>query len=349
MNLKFHILIIASLLLFGCTKSEVTDTADGTTPIGFETYIGRDAQTKASVTTATTLQSSEGIGLYGIYTGASSWTGVEAANLLVNENLYYQSGWKYNKTAYWTNDKDFYTFLAYAPYDNPNTTGPIVASQPSGKAPQLVYTVPQDLSKQVDLIYSNNIKNKTQKDCTANGVTAVPLQFSHALSRLTVKANAVMYDEKGAVVTTPAEGQEYDHTYTITGITISGKFNTVGTFNLNDGTWNINTTADASYDITSTARTLNADLYDFSAGNNYLTMIPVEFTAESPAVIEVTYTISFADVTSDPITKSVEVAADFVQGNAYSINLTFQRENNNTISFVVESIDGWGDGGTVNS
>lgn len=342
MNVKFHILIIASLLLFGCTKSEVTGTADGTTPIGFETYIGRDAQTKAASYGKDNLPAS--VGVYGFYSGAKTWAATDNPNLWANLLLTNNSGtWSYdqNQVRYWVNSQDNYTFLSYAPYATGATGNGLVAS--TGANPTLTYTVPEALSNQIDLLYSNTNKN-IHKPTTGTSVT---LDHKHALSRLTVKANAVMYDKKGAVVTTPAEGQEYDHTYTITGITISGKFNTVGTLNLNDGTWNINSTADASYDITGTARTLNADLYDFSAGDNYLTMIPVEFTAESPAVIEVTYKISFAGVESDPITKSVEVATDFVQGNAYSINLTFQRENNNTISFVVESIDGWGDGGTV--
>jgi hypothetical protein len=50
-----------------CTKSDIVDTKFGNDVIGFESYVGRDAQTKASVETATTLQAT-GFGVYGFYT-----------------------------------------------------------------------------------------------------------------------------------------------------------------------------------------------------------------------------------------------------------------------------------------
>ena len=96
MNVKFHILIIASLLLFGCTKSEVTGTADGTTPIGFETYIGRDAQTKAASYGKDNLPAS--VGVYGFYSGAKTWAATENPNLWANLQLTNNSGtWSYDQ------------------------------------------------------------------------------------------------------------------------------------------------------------------------------------------------------------------------------------------------------------
>lgn len=339
----------------GCSKSEIHDSSYGSQEIGFETYVGREAQSKAPSYGSESLPSA--VGVYGFYSGAGTWDETDSPNLWTNLQLTSGSGtWTYNQNQkrYWTNDKDNYTFLAYAPYatGTGETDNGLVAS--TGADPTVTYTVPADLPRQVDLLYSNNNLNTTKAKCTsgtgANAKTEVTLNMQHALSRLSIKANAVMYDKTGAEVTTPVENQVYDHIFTITGISIKGKFITNGSLRLSDGSWSLtNPTAETTYDLTGTvSQALDADLHDFSADNNYLTIIPVEFTTTNPAVLEVTYTISFAGVTSDPINKSVDITADFEQGKAYSINLTFQRENNNPISFVVEQVESWTDGSTIN-
>ena len=352
--------ILAVATVASCTKSEIIDTNSGNEQIGFHTYLGRDAQTKATEATATTIQAPKGggIGMYGFYTGGNSYVGTEEAKLLTNENLYYDGGWKYESTRYWTNNSDKYTFLAYAPYGKSY----VVASQASGSAPVVEYTVPSVLTNQVDLIYSNNNKNVTKtslKNSNGESVTSVPFQFQHALARLSVNAKAKMYDKTtGAEVTTPAANQEYDYLFTITNISITGEFNDKGVLNLSTGAWdskqaldktvNGATTKNTTYDLTGAVSTqLNGSLKDFTKGN-YLMMIPTTFSSTKTAALTIKYKITYAGATSSEIEKTVYVSTDFLKGNAYAINLTLSRDESNAISFDVDTVSGWTDGGSQN-
>ena len=170
----------------------------------------------------------------------------------------------------------------------------------------------------------------------ANG-DAVNLKFHHALTRLSVKAKAF---------------EAYtDFTFNVTNISITGAFNTSGTFDLYNGAWISKTpTANKSYDLTGAVnQSLTTSEYDFSAGN-YLMMIPTDFSTNK-ATLNVTYTITYKGATSTPITKPVEVSKNFLQGNAYSIVLTLQRDETNAIKFTVdvdEPVTGWTDSGNVN-
>ena len=335
---------IALAAAVSCSKSEVVDTKFANEAIGFENYLGRDAQTKADVASVTSLAADGGIGIYGYYTGdpANEWVENSEANLLQNEHLYWGSidgeteGWIYDKTAYWTNDTDEYTFFAYAPY------GKATASQPEGGNPQIEYTLPQTLANQVDLVYSNNNKNITKRE-------SVALTFSHALARLSVTANAVEY----------ADGL----TFTVTDIAISGPFNTKGTFDLAKGEWlSKGTPSEVSYDLTTTTgQLLTEDPYKFSeVEKNYMMMIPTAFSVKKETVdgkevynydkaakLTVTYTMTYKGATSKPVTKDVYITTPFEQGNAYVIKLTLQRDEANAIKFSVTSIPGWGTDQTV--
>ena len=300
---------IALAAAVSCSKSEVVDTKFGNEAIGFENYLGRDAQTKADVASVTSLAADGGIGIYGYYTGdpANEWVDKSNANLLQNEHLTSTDNgvtWSYTNTAYWTNDTDEYTFFAYAPY------GKATASQPEGGNPQIEYTLPQTLANQVDLVYSNNNKNITKRE-------SVALTFSHALARLSVTANAVEY----------ADGL----TFTVTDIAISGPFNTKGTFDLAEGEWlSMNTPSEISYDLTTT---------DFSAEKE---TVDGKEVYKNAAKLTVTYTMTYKGATSKPVTKDVYITTPFEQGNAYVIKLTLQRDEANAIKFSVTSIPGWG-------
>lgn len=344
-NIFISILALAAAV--SCTKSDIVGSMS-TSEIGFETYLGRDAQTKATVATAESLRKpkGQGIGIYGFYTGAGSWTETTAANILINENLYYEGGWNYDKTAYWVNNKDKYSFLAYAPYGNSAVT----AKQEAGKAPQVEYNVPDVLGSQVDLVYSNTRADANGANGHVNMVRpsngTVSLNFQHALARISVKANAVMYDKTTLKeVTTPAENQEYDNIYIVKNVSISGSFNTVGTLNLALGSWYA-TRNNAVYNLTGDVnKALDGNLHDFSS-NNHLMIIPTDFTS-TPATLSVTYAVSIRGLESDPVTKTLKLNTNFEKGEAYSINLKFQREYNNTISFSVSTTSNWEENTTV--
>lgn len=356
--------IAAAAALTACSKSEVIDSKYGNDTIGFQHYVGRDAQTKATVADETTLQQ-KSIGLYGFYTGNKTWTStteekdMPKANLWGNEKLYWgkttenTDAWVYATTKYWTNSVDNYTFLAYAPYvtSTPeNTTATMTLgdgqlSVPVGtetQNPNLSYKVPGALADQIDVLYANadDIKNCHKPD---NGGD-INLVFKHALARLTVKAS---------------DTQDDDFTFHVKSITLAGNFVTESTFNLYNGGWAATKgTAPTTYTIyTNTAAAdpaVNAlpevvtttegttgtatdyayySVHDntYTAVNededapNYLMMIPTDFS-ETPATLTVAYTTYYMGMESKVITKEFKVNNTFVHGKAYSINLGFAIE-----------------------
>ena len=351
---------IALAAAVSCSKSEVVDTKFESEAIGFDTYLGRDAQTKATETTAANLAE---FGVYGFYTAAVDYASGTTANLMNNVKVTKSgSAWTYSPARYWTNDTDKYTFFAYAPSS---------VGKPDG-APEISYNVPSVLADQKDVIYSVNNRNVTKTSCKQTDGTYVPFEFKHALSRIAVKANAKMYDKAtGLEVTgTPSAGQEYDHTFTIKNISLSGKFCTTGTMDLStpytkDADGNItgggpvwaSTPSAVTYDLTGdVSQPLTKDPYKFSEiANNYLMVIPTTFSADKDAegnytkaaALTIKYTVTYAGATSDVITKTVYITTGFEQGKAYVIDLTLQRNDDNAIIFNVRDVDVWGDDQTV--
>lgn len=331
--------IAAAAALTACSKSEVIDSKYGNDMIGFETYLGRDAQTKAGEATVATVKTN-GFGVFGFYTGTEDYAATTPANLMNDVPVTYSSdkGWTYSPVKYWTNDKDKYTFLAYSPVS-------LIATQGENVAPTFNYTVPGALADQIDVLYSNDNENVVKSD-------VVNFTFHHALSRITVKANAEMYDKDGNIVTeAPADG--YDNTFTITSLVLNGSFNTTGTFNLYTGRWTP-TEGTASYTFFTGAQDLTGEAYDFAGAEkkNYLMALPTDFSAKTgegeeatftkTATLTVKYKVTYAGSTSNENEASVKINTNFEQGKAYSINIKLMRDPDNAIKFDVVAVDGWG-------
>ena len=324
-----------------CTKSDIVDTKFNEA-IGFETYVGRDAMTKVAPATETSVQGT-GFGVYGFYTGTDTYTqGTTKTNLWANDEVSYSAGeWVPATPKYWTNESDQYTFLAYAPYADSETSNGIseMPTELGQVNPSIKFTVNQTLADQVDLLYSNNLTNTTKTKGTA-------LLFKHALSRITVKASEANAD--------------YD--YTVTAISLAGKFNTTDVLTLADGVWATNgaaATATEIYSITTTSvnvpdtRTAGTVAHDFAGTDksNYLMVIPTNLTGDNASVLSVTYTTTFDGHTSNPMTKTLPIAINFQEGKAYSINLVFEPNTTDLIKFTV-TVDAWraeGEGAADNS
>lgn len=336
--------IAAAAALTACSKSEVIDSKYGNDMIGFENYLGRDAQTKAGITTTDNLAS---LGLFGYYTGAETWENGEfVANLWDGVELTKTNNWVPATPKYWTNDTDKYTFLAYAPYSD------AAIEVTTGRTPAVEYTVNPELSKQIDLLYANAEDHVNMVKPENNTVT---LKFNHALSRLTVKASAT------------GEAFKFD----VKEVFIEGKFNTTDVLTLATGTWGKQgavATADAKYTfhtketgkdadnnpiysayketnaLTSTpvdysGTTYNAEGAVEAYGNNYLMMIPTNFSGEGNAAkLTVKYTTYYMDKESNVNTATFDVPTDFVQGKAYVINLVFTKDLD-VIKFAVDVAD----------
>ena len=348
-----------------CTKSDIVDTKFNE-QIGFQTYLGRTAVTKAGVVDNDNFTQ---FGVYGYYTVDQYQNNTDVANLMANVSVS-KSGtaWTYSPLKYWTNATDMYTFLAYAPYvDATNgvatygegaTAGSLTVPT-SGASTVITYKVAGDIANQKDLLYADKVENITKNtattevegaDGTKTSVTKVPFTFKHALSRLTVKAKAEMYDKAtGNVVSSHTDGQEYDFTFTITNIKIAGKFNTQLGFDLYTGKWADSTPANnavTTYNLFTGSKALTQDLYDFSGktttveGDKYLMVIPTNLGTET-ATLTVDYTVSYANATSTNQAVVNVATTDFVAGKAYAIELTFQRDADNAIVFDVVNVVSW--------
>ena len=328
-----------------CTKSDIVDTKFDE-QIGFDAYLGRDAQTKATVAT-----SFEEAGIYGFYTGAKMWAadGVAnpAANLWANgaDEVLTFAG-TVTPTRYWTNENDYYSFISYAPKQHENITPALDASSSN---PTVTYKLSTDFSKQVDLLSARAINQKKQDKVT--------MQFTHALSRITVTA---------------AEAQA-DYDYNIYALKLEADFPTTGSLNLKDDAWT-STAAESlvSYEFKAAEYSTGekpvlinpqpvadtregAKAYDFAYATtvdetvdgttvekpaNYLMAIPTPVAAgETPNVtnvkLTVVYTTSYKGNESTPMTKEYSFTQTFVKGYAYGIALTFAPNDDNAISFDV--------------
>lgn len=134
----FGFIAMAALTISSCSNDEYVSNVRFDSPIEFGTYLGRDAQTRASVITVNEL-ATQGFGVFAYYTDESSYVnastpesgtkgedGYVAAKIASPCNYMYnqfvsKSGdaWTYSPVKYWPNDpNDKLTFFAYAPYDD---------------------------------------------------------------------------------------------------------------------------------------------------------------------------------------------------------------------------------------
>lgn len=322
--------IAAAAALTACSKSEVIDSKYGNDMIGFENYLGRDAQTKAPIAS-----SIETAGIYGFYTAGEKWDPSSTANLWANNTL--SADGKVDVEKYWTNDEDYYTFLAYAPKDQTNLT--IVDNQTSD--PKVNYTVDNTITNQIDVLYAG------AKDVQKKNITdKVDMTFKHALSRLTVNAKT-------------ADEQAFD--FIVKKITLNGGFIESDVLTLNEGVWAKGGTPVApttpgteATDDTPATLPVYATTYTFyddenneailttsnteyakrkvvdgetttEVADNYLMMIPVNFTNQA-AYLTVEYTTVYEKTESTINTATFPVNTNFEKGKAYAINLTFTKD-----------------------
>ena len=332
MKKSIFLSVLALAAVVSCQKSEIVDTKYGNDAIGFETYTGRDAQTKATLLYGAT-KHLEAIGVYGFYLGtADGWTKSSVANLWVNESFAPNTDgiWATTNKKYWTNGTDKYTFFAYAPYATAGTlalgsgtgAGSLVAPVVTETLtqivdPKLTYTVPTVLANQIDLIYSNNL-NPTWKD-----QNNTKLEFQHALSRISVWA----------------KDNHDDFSYTITAISLKGNFIGSNNLNLATGNWDSASTSEITYPFVVNAGSVATEAAASVTTDDYLMIIPVLVT---DAVLSVTYNTTYEGIPSASITKEVKLSQNFAKGKAYAIKLEFAPNENDEIKFNV-SVTEWVD------
>ena len=197
--MKKNLLFAAALLLTLASCSSDNDLSitpptplnqQEQVPVTFGTYIGRTANTRAGyagVITDTELKDgkngtkTKGFGVFAYYTKASDYSSSATPNFMYNQQVYYDTNWKYEPLKYWPNETangtvdqngasstggaDKISFFAYAPYVSPNVaTGEFSPAETSGITkltanttggdPKVYYTIASDAAKTVDLLWA---------------------------------------------------------------------------------------------------------------------------------------------------------------------------------------------------
>lgn len=341
MDKKFvmGIAAMAALTLVSCSSDDLDSLSDNSSKneaISFDGYLGRSAVavngTRSSVETKETLKT-DGFGVFGKYNTAAGQN--FGSDLFDNVKVYSSSTadpviWKYDNTKYWP-AQGHIDFLAYAPYvKNPNFNGSSID-----------FTVENKVADQKDLLYA---KADGQTMTYNSGDNKVKFQFAHALSRLgysvklkgTCSSDATITLKKIILAGSATEP-------TVGSATESGAFYTKGTINLATGIWSSLSTKQYfnwySAPTSETSEIQSITFKESTSGttyknkdNEYLFVIPQDFSGANELYVIVEYTMQYtgvkdSDGQSAIITNTVhkKLTQDFKQGKAYTINLTIGR------------------------
>lgn len=352
MDKKFvmGIAAMAALTLVSCSSDDLDSFSDNSSKneaISFDGYLGRSAVavngTRGSEETVSTLKTN-GFGVFGTYTPTDG----QASNLFDNQKVTYftsttptESKWTYSPLKFWPANGKI-DFLAYAPYDKSTklTEGSKIKD----------FTVDKDIAKQKDLLWTNDMNHQITADLTS-AKEKVKFQFHHALSRL------------GYTVTLSGNYSSSGATFTVNKITLAGSsdgtkkaFYKTGTIDLSKtntetGLW----TAEPSdgnkqnFDLVSSAQTL--DQTGIKSGDNYLFVIPQDFSGTDELYVYVEYTINYGGTTGSVTNKVYkQIKKHFLQGKAYMLNLTIGLpiEFDVDVTGVDAGVDGWGTDEDIN-
>lgn len=316
---------MAALTLVSCSSDDLNSLSDNSSKneaISFDGYLGRSAVsvngTRGSVLTIDNLQT-EGFGVFGNYnsTGGQNF----GFNLFNNQPVTYSSAdkkWTYSPLKYWPTQGHI-DFLAYAPYVK-NTT--LTDSK-------INFTVEQNAANQKDLLWANATSlTKENKTVTFN--------FKHALAKIGYKVQ-LKDDYTGTTIK-------------LNKITLAGSadgtsktaFYKERIINLSTGAWTPST-SDEKLNFEWFTNTVGTELTTTATDNasNYLFVIPQKFSAPATdqLYVIVEYTITYSDNTTVKTKVCKQLEKEFLQGKAYTINLTIGLT---PIEFNA-TVDGWGD------
>ena len=346
-NFFMGIAAMAALTLVSCSSDDLNSlsgTPSKNEAISFDSYLGRSAVSvngsRGSVLNKDALQKpTEGFGVFGNYSSTGTITAY-GENLFKNQKVTYsadETKWKYSPVKYWS-PQGHIDFLAYAPY---------VENQELKENSKLDFTVLSTIADQKDLLWAN-AANQTMASNSGTD-KKVNFKFAHALSRL------------GYTVKTSSD--DASTTITLKKITLAGSsdgtanaFYTTGTIDLSKtsstGLWKISTSdTKQKFDWFSGTQKLATTDYK-NPDANYLFVIPQDFSQETEnpnkLFVVVEYTVK-TGATEEVMSKvSKQVTTNFLQGTAYTFNLTLGLT---PIEFDVTTVEGWTDinQGEINS
>lgn len=201
---------MAAIVLASCMQDELLDgrqPSENSGAVTFESYLGRDAVTRATVEDVTTLRD-HGFGVMAWYTGQDYYTEAYESSeydydFMVNTKVLHDgTKWSYTPLKYWPNNTDDkLTFLAYAPYDEAYSA--VQEGNVTALSQTIDFVVENEVKNQTDLLWSDNPENENMTKPTVD--SKVLFTFKHALSRIGFKV-AAFVDE----VRTDGGGVSYE-------------------------------------------------------------------------------------------------------------------------------------------
>ncbi len=335
MKMKRHLFVSAVALfsLASCTMNEISVDRQDSNAIGFDTYAGNAASTRASIVDAKVMETATYAGI-GVFAYHNAPTGLTSSDLMYNQLVKWDAtlatpAWTYSPIKYWptmaTSTVDFY---GYAPYGV--ASGTFTNDMASEKGVKLPFTVKTEIKEQEDLLIA-------YKPAAIKTDGTVVLPFIHALSRIGVK---VSYLVDGAAATLPSETTITINSITLGNVekdsqTATNAFYASGTVDLskaltdsdlwtslatkyNKFTYDAATFFGSKVELNATEKTIE------NAADSYLMVIPQNLSA---LPVNVVYTVTTTDsnnpANSSTVTNSIttNVDLDMKAGTAYVLNI----------------------------
>ena len=243
--------------------------------------------------------------------------------------------WTYDNTKYWPTEGHI-DFLAYAPYADKTALNTTL----DGKMTSCInFTVENTVTKQKDLLWANA---KDQTKANNSGAKKVEFTFNHALAKIGYKVK-LKDDYKNVTIK-------------LKKITLAGStteptkkaFYTKGTIDLSKTSsdaelWTKPTSAEKqNFDWFSGDKSVTSTS-ESNPDTDYLFVIPQDFSNTDELYVIVEYTIQNGSTETMTSTVSSKLTKNFLQGKAYTINLTIGLT---PIEFNAD-VTGWVDDNTI--
>ena len=236
------------------------------------------------------------------------------SNLFNNQPVAYKtSAWTYSPLRYWPTEGHI-DFLAYAPYDVNTALNTTLEEKMTSC---INFTVENTVTKQKDLLWAN-AENQTKAN--NSGTKKVEFTFNHALAKIGYSLKQKEAYDKTTITVTSIK---------LVGSDTKGAFYSKGTIDLskennNKDLWTIGENVEkqnfdwftGSAELTTTAAN--------NATDNDLFVIPQNFseTATDKLFVVVEYTVQTDGTAALKNKVTKPITANFLQGKAYTINLT---------------------------
>ena len=334
-NYLFGMLALAAMTMVGCSNDEVVNDYSQDNAIQFGTYVGRDAQGRASVIDQTALEA-QGFGVFAFYRMGGAAVTATTPDFMNNEKVWkaqgatplLPNGWTYAPVKYWPNNEaDKIDFYAYAPYEEQGKTW----SETS-----VNIEIEPDVTDQIDYLYADPKKGLTK--LTGNQED-VKFLFHHALSRIGFKVEAVIDDVNhqgdGAMEDGDQENTDFYDTatkVTVQEVQLYGAFAKGGTLSLEDGVITPSSEDYASFtlkeeDFLEAVNTNGVSItkQQLNKDSEYLMLVPENLTGIK---VRVKYTVTTTD------TKLPDDKSEIVN-NITSKEFNFKFEKGHAYDFVL--------------